>query len=393
VFIGSKSQNEPQPRVLRDLPKPSPGRLLASLKETPFNLERRESTAEIAREHGTVLYLAYGSNLCYQTFQKSRGVKPLAQVNVLVPELRLTFDLPGLPYAEPCFANTARRDPTGPKDDDELDKLEKELAGSESDPLTQKKPKYHKDRWSKGLVGVVYEVSPSDYAHIIATEGGGSSYQDILVSCYPLSDGDDVVPEHPDSLGKPFKAHTLFSPPTPHPKPDKPKHVHNGRSQRPDPSYAQPSARYLKLLRDGADEHALPAEYKDYVKDIRPYTMTSQAQRLGQFVFLGLWAPFIVLLISLQRTYQDKNGRSPKWLIGLSNGLFTNMWRSYDGFFRPIFGDGERTDYTHKDGDEQVDLAPKLSVLDKVASFSGKKRGGDEELAKLEDLASQSLLD
>ena len=133
---------------------------MASLTEQPFNLERRESTANIAKEHGTVLYLAYGSNLCYETFQKRRAIKPLSQVNVLVPELRLTFDLPGIPYAEPCFANTARRDV-----DQAPGKLE-----AERQALGTKKPGYHKDRWRKGMVGVVYEVTPSDYAHIIATE-------------------------------------------------------------------------------------------------------------------------------------------------------------------------------------------------------------------------------
>ena len=35
-------------------------------------------------------------------------------MGVFVPELRLTFDLPGIPYAEPCFAGTQYRDPSTP---------------------------------------------------------------------------------------------------------------------------------------------------------------------------------------------------------------------------------------------------------------------------------------
>jgi len=70
---------------------------------------------------------------------------------VLAPSLKLTFDLPGISYLEPCFANTRYRKQSKTND-------------------------YHKDRWHKGLVGVVYEVIKVDYATIIATEGGSSGY-------------------------------------------------------------------------------------------------------------------------------------------------------------------------------------------------------------------------
>lgn len=273
-------------------------------------------------KHQTVLYLAYGSNLCYQTFQGSRGIKPISQMNVVVPDLRMTFDLPGIAYAEPCFANSARRDPNSPSQNS----------------------KYNKDKWKKGMVGVVYEVTSSDYAHIIATEGGGASYQDILVSCHPLEDNVDVVPEMPTT--PPFKAHTLFAPALSQDTP-------GGRFQRPDPSYAQASARYLKLITDGADEHRMPQEYKSYLHSLQPYTMTSQKQRLGQFVFLALWTPFILLVFAIGKLVQDKKGRAPKWFAEIIQGVFASAWRSYDCFFRPLFGDGERTQERKKHGHER----------------------------------------
>jgi hypothetical protein len=244
-------------------------------------------------------------------------------MNVVVPDLRMTFDLPGIAYAEPCFANSARRDPTKPPPDS----------------------KYNKDKWKKGMVGVVYEVTPSDYAHIIATEGGGASYQDILVSCHPLEDGVDLVPEFPDTPA--FKAHTLFAPALLPSAPGKQGSV-GGRFQRPDPSYAQASARYLKLITDGADEHKMPKEYKDYLHDLQPYTITSQKQLLGQFIFMSLWAPFILLIFAIGKMVQDKKGRAPKWYAELIQGMFSNAWRSYDNFFKPLFGDGERTQEKHK---------------------------------------------
>jgi hypothetical protein len=133
------------------------------LTDLPYNLEAFYSgdLAEKSEKDKTVLYLAYGSNLCDETFLGRRGIKPISQTNVLVPELRLTFDLPGVPYNEPCFANTARRDPT-----ESLEEETRMLGADTAD--------YRKDRWKKGLVGTVYEVSLKDYAHIIATEGGGA---------------------------------------------------------------------------------------------------------------------------------------------------------------------------------------------------------------------------
>lgn len=301
------------------LPRPSQERLDASLTDAALDIEELAASSGVTEDQytrQTVLYLAYGSNLCNETFRGVRGIRPLSQLNVVVPSLQLTFDLPGIPYAEPCFANTARRTPA----------------------YTQpQRADFHKNRWHKGLVGVVYEVTLADYAHIIATEGGGSAYNDILVDCYVLADS-NAVPSSPTS--SPFKAHTLFAPAS----------DGNGKTQstdrfaRPDPNYAQPSARYLKLITDGAAESALPTEYQDYLRDIRAYTITSRRQMVGKALFLGMWMPFVLVIFALSRQLQDKKGRAPSWLGQLTAMLFSAMWRSYDTAFCKVFGDGERTE-------------------------------------------------
>ncbi|MCJ1408679.1 hypothetical protein MMC19_002754 [Ptychographa xylographoides] len=293
----------------------------------------------------TVLYLAYGSNLCAETFQGKRGIRPLAAVNVVVPSLTMTFDLPGVPYAEPCFANTRYRD----------DELSKPTTLSSASPLLHehpsipsslsRKPRYHKDRWPYGLVGVVYEVTPTDYAHIIATEGGGASYQDITVACHPLPEGSKQVPEIPTTT--PFLAHTLFAPTNVSEEAgtddSKRADIRAGLT-RPDPSYAQPSARYLKLITSGAAEHSFPPDYTAYLHSLRPYTITSRKQQLGQFIFLSIWFPIIMFLFGLAKVYgEGRGGKSPKWLVWLTGKVFVGMWTFYDVRFRGIFGDGERT--------------------------------------------------
>ncbi|KAL9091733.1 MAG: hypothetical protein Q9159_001248 [Coniocarpon cinnabarinum] len=276
----------------------------------------------LANARGTIFYLAYGSNLAAATFRGRRNIHPISSVNVLVPELRLAFDLPGVPYSEPCFANSASRRPEMVKEN----ALIRPGNG---------KPPYHKDRWQKGLVGVAYELTPSDYAHVIATEGGGAAYQDVVVDCYVLPRGADEVPNEP---GKELlQVHTLFAPP-------RDSSDDKGRLMRPDPSYAQPSARYLKLLTDGAAENDLPREYREYLAQIRPYRATTQRQRVGRFIFLSIWQPVLTTLFSLFSTFNDDSGRAPPWLVQLASLIFFAVWASYDSFFKSAFGDGERTE-------------------------------------------------
>ncbi|KAI4196440.1 MAG: hypothetical protein LQ348_002319, partial [Seirophora lacunosa] len=174
VFKSSKPpaslQDNPQ------LPSISEARLLSSLHEKPptGQLPDDQVLENASRTDQTYLYLAYGSNLAASTFRGVRKIQPLAALNVVVPELVMTFDLAGFPYTEPCFANTAYRSspPSSPPDNDPPAPSE-----SEKTPLL---PAYKNPHWPKGLVGVVYEVTASDFAHIIATEGGGAAYKDVL---------------------------------------------------------------------------------------------------------------------------------------------------------------------------------------------------------------------
>jgi len=151
----------------------------------------------------TYLYLAYGSNLCAQTFLGMRGIRPLSQVNVSVPTLELKFDLPGIPYREPCFANVGyRKLPDKPKLPPKI-------------PFDPPRPPHSESQWDEGLLGVVYEVTEEDYKTIIRTEGGGTGYKQIMVPCLPLPPKMSI-PEKPfPEIPKPFLAKTLFAPQIP----------------------------------------------------------------------------------------------------------------------------------------------------------------------------------
>ncbi|KAI6714452.1 hypothetical protein JHW43_002966 [Diplocarpon mali] len=276
----------------------------------------------IATTPSTILYLAYGSNLSAQTFKGTRGIKPLSALNVHVPSLTLTFDLPGIPYTEPCFANTRYTSPPPPSNTE-----------------------YRKDRWHKGLVGVVYEVTPEDYRTIIATEGGGASYHDVVVPCYAIAPGSKTVDAIPS--GVPFFAHTLLRP---SPSDGLGPNVRiSGGVIRPNPSYAQASARYLNLLTSGGEEHALPKDYMAYLYSLRSYTITTIAQRMGLAVIVVVWVPMLLFVLGLEKMCADDDGKVPEWLAGIMETLMEGVWESYDRVLKKRFGDGERTIGDEKD--------------------------------------------
>lgn len=289
-------------------------------------IDQPTNDEEVAKE--TIFYLAYGSNLSAETFLGVRGIRPLSQTNVHCPTLTLTFDLPGVPYVEPCFANTRFNDPAD---------APSHLAAARSTTQNVGVMDYHKMRWTKGLVGVVYEVTMTDFYKIIATEGGGNGYHDIKVPCHQLPKDTDIVPTTPTS--EPFIAHTLFCPPR------------GGGLTRPDPNYAQASPRYLKLITDGAEQHQLPSEYREYLAGLRPYRPTTWRQKAGKALFLATWLPAFMTMITLSKVVAGKDGKVPKWYGRIMDTLFKSVWFSYDHMYKQLYGDGERT---IEDSDEDL---------------------------------------
>ncbi|CAN8099704.1 unnamed protein product [Discula destructiva] len=434
---------------ISSLPRTSPERLSAASPnkadhlDSPTLLSSSSPTAApYLSATDTVLYLAYGSNLSAETFLGRRGIRPVSAVNVSVLTLRLTFDLPGIAYKEPCFANVAPRQipkppklPPGLPDPPALPQppppgyafppplpQQAALDAGAADVAAKKEEERtaaHGDpSWDGGLIGVVYEVTPEDYATIVQTEGGGAAYKDVLVPCLAIPSRPPGIPERPPApeLPKPFWAHTLYAPRIPT-KPgdgdgdgdedndgrgaldddDDDDDDDDGGCQspidrlkdwwkkmllspiRPDPEYAQPSARYLKLIVDGAAEHELPIEYQRWLRSLQPYTITSRLQAIGRCLFLTLVAPLMLLYLGLGRMLSDENGQVPVWFGLLMETIFHLEWRVYDRVFNPVFGDGERT--VDEDGDAARSWRGKswsakreLGTDEEKASFLNEKR-------------------
>ncbi|KAL5606481.1 hypothetical protein BROUX41_002888 [Berkeleyomyces rouxiae] len=395
-----------------DLPAISPERLalaqIGTQPQTPPDTEPK-----------TVLYLAFGSNLNHKIITEQKGAYPLGKINVTAPALRLTFDLPGIPYIEPCFANTALR------------KLPKDPLPNPINPGPTPPPIQDPKQpvWNKGLVGTVYEITKEDYSKIMAKEGGGSGYIEILVPCIALPPSASI-PESPNPpVPRPFIARTLYQPdvpgevpelPTPPEVPDKPpkapgkptnederlagdilviqkkKDAENPTEpdprcrwwlrlvlphKRPNPDYAQASSRYLNLIVQGAKENELPAEYQAYLESLQPYTITTFRQRIGKLimVLVTVFTVFPMMIFSVH--VSDKNGKYPKWLTIMLHIAFNMIWIIYDHILNPLFGDGERTISTDHKAIKGTDKEIPRNSDEKTALLSDNEISEGEEEA------------
>ncbi|KAL5480545.1 hypothetical protein ACEPAI_1815 [Sanghuangporus weigelae] len=282
------------------------------------------SVATLLEKHDKPLwYLAYGSNLNSSVFKERRGIKPLEERHVLVEGLELTFDLPGLPYVEPRFANC--RFATGSSDNALVsgnDDKAAEFVQCRSD-IDLNGP------WTGegALIGVAYLVTPKDFACVVKTEGGGSGYK--MVSVQGRVFRKEVNPgEKKDRIevtGETVHAYTLFAP------------EENIRTQS-----GQPSVRYLTLIREGAEEHKLPPSFLAYLESVAPYSATTFRQKLGAVVTVALVAPPFIVVLLLGLAFAHKDGSSPRLINKARGKLMGFIWRVYGRCMLRLFGDGER---------------------------------------------------
>ncbi|KAG8844763.1 hypothetical protein FRC20_003396 [Serendipita sp. 405] len=227
-----------------------------------------------------------------KSFLERRGIRPLKSLVVNAPEVELSFNLPGMPYVEPRFANVT--------------------LNAETDDGGPKHP------WGKGLIGVAYYITLEDMAQIFRTEGGGSSYQIIQVDCYEIG-----------GTGQKVRANTLFA----------------NDKRRLRNQLGQPSARYMNLLRTGAKEKSLPKEYQDYLENVETYHRTNRLQIFGLVILGSVLLPVFLLGVLVGRLLQNKKGESPRWIQRIKQTIFRGGWAIHDAVLKPLFGSGEVTEH------------------------------------------------
>jgi hypothetical protein len=132
--------------------------------------------ATLQDPHGGIWYFAYGSNLRLSVLE-NRGIKALDIKAVVVPSHYLTFDIFGIPYAEPSFASVA---PFAP------DKKTTIRLGDS--PVRRDVPP---------VQGLAYLLNPNDYRQLVISEGGGVAYDEVEVHASIL---DEDGKPHPSNI-------------------------------------------------------------------------------------------------------------------------------------------------------------------------------------------------
>ncbi len=148
-------------------------------------------------------YFAYGSNMQSATLRGRRGIEYRRAVPVRAPGWRLVLDKPPLFPVGESFANIVRED------------------GAE-------------------VLGVAFEVTGDDLAHIDLTEGVlVGNYARVEIAVAALMTASDGAPERAFTLTSDRRAPEL-----------------------------RPSRRYMDLLVEGALEHGLPEDWLAFLRGI-----------------------------------------------------------------------------------------------------------------------------
>ena len=76
--------------------------------------------------------------------------------------------------------------------------------------------------------------------------------------------------------------------------------------------------------------------------------------------------------------FQNDKGRSPPWLAAYSSAVFKAVWKSYDLFFKPLFGDGERT-VEDNNRDEKESMLGDGNIMGN-GTITGRLPGGENSV-------------
>ncbi|KAL5364143.1 hypothetical protein BJX96DRAFT_178711 [Aspergillus floccosus] len=251
----------------------------------------------------TVWYFAYGSNLTAETFLEHRGIRPLQAVPVRIPGWTLTFDIYGVPYQEPAFSS--------------ISPMSDAIVGPGA-------PSVH---------GTAYLVDRADYSSIIASEGGGTAYKEVVLRAQVITTDrgagtrsiegeEDEEEERWLSVMSLTRAYAPIIP-------------------------RCPSQRYKDIICNGAQEAHLPSDYQAFLAALPVYQSRQTAWRMiGAGIFLAIWIPFMTVAEWLTNATSrvDRDGYCPRWVQTAVRFILWAMWLHHDLVHARVFGRGDGLD-------------------------------------------------
>ena len=210
------------------------------------------------------MYFAYGSNVNTKTFNGTRGITPSAAYPAVLPGYELVFNVPGLPFVEPAFASVRRVVGEKPK----------------TAPSTGRFA-----RFATETHGVAYVVTDEQWRTILRTE---TSYvrEDVTLERFFSATAEGEIragpsgKTHPEGAPQKIFATTLVF-----------------ADADVGGVALLPSARYLGLIREGADEWKLDKNWREYLRvAVQAYDPEISVTRsLGAAVAAASFAPIAAL--------------------------------------------------------------------------------------------------
>ena len=289
---------------------------------------------------GSHIYFAYGSNVNTKTMSGVRGVRPSASYPAVLEDYKLVFTVPGLPYVEPGFASVTRvRDDDGHGGADGAD----EGADEGADTPTPGDPSL--DRYEREVHGVAYVIADDDWRFVLRSESGYDVERVTLRRCSDGAAVDAVTLVYPETdLGLPGLL---------------------------------PSARYLGLLTEGAEEWNLDAGWRRYLRErVRAYAPEGKelagAIAAASLAPIGLAAAPLGLAIAARRAMDvgggtgddagDASGEEARSEAErAAEAAVVDGFRAFQGFtwgvhnalWEPLFGSGANNDGGTDGGDRR----------------------------------------
>ena len=291
---------------------------------------------------GSRVYFAYGSNVNTKTFNGTRGITPSAAYPAVLPGYELVFNVPGLPFVEPAFASVRR------------------VVGEKHDaPSTGRFA-----RFATETHGVAYVVTDEQWRTILRTE---TSYvrEDVTLERFFPATAEGEIRAGPS--GKT------------HPQKGAPQKIFATTLVFADADVGGvallPSARYLGLIREGADEWRLDKNWREYLRvAVQAYDPEISVTRsLGAAVAAASFAPLAFVAApksaaaaargafeKLLETSSDENAT-----LSAANGddsvaeqvaeaafaagfraFAETTWGAHNAFWAPAFGSGANNEKT-----------------------------------------------
>lgn len=121
------------------------------------------------------------------------------------------------------------------------------------------------------------------------------------------------------------------------------------RCAPPQGRQAQPSLRYLTLIREGAEEHGLSPEYRAWLASLEHYQAVRLGQRCGAWLFGGVAFVSIFPVWGALRLVRRATGmqsasddRLARWTGRYTAAVFALVHRLHE-LLRPVLGCGVTT--------------------------------------------------